>query len=175
MRRAVPVVIAAATIASASAGFAWANQPGGGSAPAAVAVRQPIHRVVWIGRGASEECGPNDCSGGGTARSFTMPGSGKYVAAVTMSFTYATKGQGTWSAGVQIGRRNTLPRTRPIATAPDPATATLVFRTHLVGGRSYTLSPEVDAANTSATYAIHQRAVLVEIDATPSHPANKAG
>lgn len=174
MRRAVPVVVAAATIASASAGFAWASQPGG-SAPAATGHRQPVHRVVWIGQGASQGCGPNDCTAGGTARSFIMPGRGRYIASVTMSFTYQTRGRGTWLAGVDFNRSHMLPHRRPLAPAASPATATLVFRTHLVGGRSYTISPDAEAANTSPTYAIHQRAVLVEIDATPSHPVNKAG
>jgi hypothetical protein len=176
MRRIVPVVLAAAAVATASAGFAWAASPGGSAAAAdaATAARRPVHAVLWIGEGALQACGPQDCTGGGVDRPFTMPGHGTYTASVTLSFQYKARGTGTFSAGIGFGKgARTLPRRRALAPAPTPASATLVFRTHLVGGRQYDMSPTVDVADAGNTYSINQRALLVEIDATPSHAATK--
>jgi len=164
MRKFVVAVVAALAVAGLSVGIAWSATP-----PAArPAPRQPVHRMLWVGEGPEEGCNANSCVEGITEVPFRMPGSGTYLASVTISFQYHTVGTGDFGLDSPLDRHQVLPRQRGLGPSANPTSATLVFRTHLRGGHQYYFSPAVDAAHTSATYRIATDKMMIEVDATPS-------
>ena len=170
MRRLVPVLVAALALAAVSVGFAWSATP----RAAVAASRQPVHRVLWLGKGPSQSCDADVCGAGGVSVSLHMPGSGAYFASITMSFQYRTRGSASFAVDLRLGgHHQTLPGSRALAPSTPPNSTTVVFRTHLRGGRNYTLSPEVSAQSTTPTYSITTSEVLIELDATPSRPGAK--
>lgn len=170
MRRLVPVLVAALALAAASAGIAWSATPRGSGA----ASRQPVHRVIWLGVGPSQSCDFDSCGIGGVAVPLRMPGRGDYLVSITVSFQYRTRGSADFGVDFRVGRHHeVLPGQRALAPSASPNSTTVVFRTHLRGGRNYSLSPEVFAKSTNPTYSITTSKLLIEIDATPSRPGAK--
>ena len=170
MRRLIPVLVAALAFAAVSVGFAWSATP-----PASVAApRQPIHRVIWFGAGPSMSCDGDSCGAGGVDVPLHMPGRGDYLASITVSFQYSTRGTADFGFNFRVGaHQEVLPGQRALAPSSSPNSTTVVFRTHLRGGRNYGLAPEVSAKSTSPTYSITTAKMLIEIDATPSRPGAK--
>lgn len=170
LRLAVAASVVAASVTAASIGVAWSVSPP--STAATATPRSPIHRVIWVGLGPSKGCGVNSCGGGNAATPFTMPGQGKYAAAITVSFQYRTAGTATFGTGLQLGGHSRItPSNRPLAPSTVPSSTTLVYRSVLVGGRNYALSPTVSASQVkTARYSIGLRAVLIDINAYPVAP-----
>lgn len=164
MRKLVVAVVAALAVAGLSVGIAWAATPHA----ARPAPRQPVHRVLWVGAGPDVGCNANGCDGGIVEVPFRMPGSGTYLASVTISFQYHTVGNAEFGLDSPLGGHRVLPRQRALGTSANPTSATLVFRTHLRGGHQYYFSPAVDAVHTSARYRIATDKMMIEVDATPS-------
>jgi hypothetical protein len=164
MRKLVFAAVAALAAAALSVGIAWSVTPGAAHRSA----RQPVHRVIWMGAGPSESCGPNDCGGGVGIVPFHMPGSGTYVASVTMSFQYRATGNAKFGIAFPLGRHRVLPKKRALGPSAAPTTTTLVFRTHLRGGRDYQFAPRTSVSGSSGNYSITTGKVMIEVDATPS-------
>jgi hypothetical protein len=100
-----------------------------------------------------------------------------------MSFQYSAGGSGDFGVDLRVGAHHeVLPGQRSLPPSvptccPDGVPlnpTTVVFLTHLRGGRTYQLDPEVFVkGRTSPNYSISTSKMLIEIDATPSRPGAK--
>lgn len=165
MKRTLALTAGGAAIAAAVLTTTAAAHADAGS----VAPRSPVHRVVWIPMGPNEQCGVDECGGGMTSpTAFTMPGSGTYLASITMSFQYRAVGVQQYTVGVRFGHRTATTPSRRILAPSSPTTATVVFRTRLTGGRQYAIDPTESYKNANNTYAVGMSRILLDIDATPA-------
>lgn len=171
MRRSIGLVLAGAACAAAMliGGWAMASPQHTTRTPAGFSWRQrPVTRVFDIRYGAEAQCDRVLCSRGGGEGTFLLPGRGMYRVVVTLSFQYQTTGDGRFRTGIGFFGPKVDPQYRPLAATTEPTSTTLVYVTHLKGGRYQPLAPRVNNVKPAGrTWSITMSQVVAVIQAQP--------
>jgi hypothetical protein len=174
MRR--TLIICAALVATAAASVSIARATSTSSPTAHPQLARSVHLVRSFG------AGPTMSLGGGAASAtapdwvtFRLPTSAStYGATITISLGYRTTGSLTYAVSAELTRASggdvsVLPARRSLAASNRTTSTTVVFRTALHSGVTYTLTPlaSVYAPGLEAG-SITTSHVLVDVEAWPT-------